>query len=271
VKGYIKMKIGVVGNGKLGSRLLQRDGFFPLKCDINRIQTIEKEINSVQPDLIVNLAAITSIDECERNYPKAIQVNVNGTSNLHKAFGDRVLTVSSDQVFNGKSCRNNEHSTPSPINNYGFTKVGAEAVSNIYGGKIIRLSRTVSIEDGDISDFLLRMYKGEQIYVPTFIYRNYIHRQFAVDGLEYFLLNYDKLPRIVHYAGLDNYSFYNFMLLVADEFGFDRQLVVQRREENPSYAPRPINGGFRVRLASSLKFPMYKIGDTVSRLLKETM
>ena len=265
------MKTGVVGHGKLGSLLLRRDGFFPLKCNLNKIDTIEKEVNSVQPDLIVNLAGISSIEECEKNYPKAIQVNVNGTSNLHKVFGDRVLTVSSDQVFDGTSCRNNEHSTLSPINNYGFTKVGAEAVSNINGGKIIRLSRTVSIEDDDISDFLLRMYKGEQIHVPTFIYRNYIHRQFVVDGIEYFSLNYDRIPRIVHYAGLDNYSFYNFMLLVADEFGFDRQLVVQRREDNPSYAPRPRNGGFRVRFAKSLKFPMYSINDTVSRLFKETL
>ena len=264
------MKIGVLGNGKLGSLLLRRDGFFPLKCNLNKIDTIEKEVNSVQPDLIVNLAGISSVEECEKNYPKAIQVNVNGTSNLHKVFGDRVLTVSSDHVFNGKSCRNTEYSTLAPINNYGFTKVGAEAVSNIYDGKIIRLSRTVSIEDGDISDWLLRMYKGEQIHVPTFIYRNFIHRQFAVDGIEYFSLNYDRLPRIVHYAGLDNYSFYNFMLLVADEFGFDRQLVVQRKEDNPSYAPRPMNGGFRVKLAKGLKFPMYSIGDTVSRLFKET-
>ena len=264
------MKIGVLGNGKLGSLLLQRDGFFPLKCNINQIKTIESEVNSVQPDLIVNLAGVSSVEECEKNYPKAIQTNVNGTENLHKVFGHRVLTVSSDHVFSGKSCRNNEWSTVSPVNNYGFTKIGAEAISYINGGKVIRLSRTVSIEDNDISEWLLMLYKGEKVYIPTFMYRNFIHRQFSVDGIEYFSKNYDELPWTVHYAGLDNYNFYNFILLVADEFGFDRQLVAPRKEDNPSYSPRPRNGGFSVKLAKKLKFPMYTISDTVSRMLKET-
>lgn len=266
----MKKRIGVVGgNGKLGSLLRAKDGFFPLDCDVTDLDSILVALDKVRPDLIVNASCISSIEACEADYKKAIKVNVHGTANLHKAFGAGVLSISSDHVFSGKSSRNSEKSYTEPVNNYGMTKLGQEVVAQVWDGKIIRLSRTVSIEDKDISDYLLALYKHEEIEVPTFLYRNFIHRQFAVDAIEYFANNFETMPNTVHYGGLDNYNFYNFMILVAEEFGFDPELVIPRKHNNPSYAPRPTNGGFSVKLAMKLNFPMYRIGDTVSRMAKE--
>ncbi|RPJ70856.1 MAG: NAD-dependent epimerase/dehydratase family protein, partial [Alphaproteobacteria bacterium] len=104
------MKIGVVGRGRLGSLLLQRDGFFSLKCDLTDQKSIWNAVESLAPDIIVNLAAISNLDDCEKDYNRAIKVNVDGTTNLHKVFGDKVVTFSTDHVFNGRSCRNKESS-----------------------------------------------------------------------------------------------------------------------------------------------------------------
>ena len=262
-------KYGVIGRGRLGSLLLQRDGFFSLKCDLTDQKSIWDAVEALTPDIIVNLAAISNLDECEKDYNCAIKVNVDGVTNLHKVFGDKVITFSTAHVFNGRSCRNKENSLVSPVNSYGFTKVGAEAISDAFGGKVIRFSRTVSIEDADISEWLLALYKDETINPPSFMYRNFIHRQFAIDGIVYFVENYDRMPHLIHYGGLDNCNFYTFMLLLAEKFGFDRNLIVPRKKDNPSYVPRPKNGDFSVSLAKKLGFPMYSVGNTVLRLANE--
>ncbi len=261
-------KIAVVGyKGKLGSLLVQRPNFVPLECDITDVADIQFGLDKAGGiDIIVNCASVSSITRCEDEYDEAIQVNVRGLDNLHHVFGDRVLNISSDHVFNGNFGEDEELPTeetdPDPINAYGFTKMGAEAVSQANEGKTIRLSRTVSWDDKDIA------IPKWLVEVPMFFYRNYIHRQFAVDGIEYFVNNYDRMPEIVHYAGTTNLSQYDFMEKLLEAVGIKSTLISPKTiySNDP---PRPQYGGFSVALAQSLGFPMYSVDDTVSKLVEE--
>lgn len=261
-------KIAVTGyTGKLGSLLVQRPNFVPLECDITDVADIQFWLDKAGGiDIIVNCASISSITKCEDNYDNAIQVNVRGLDNLHHVFGDRVLNISSDHVFNGNFGEDEELPTeetdPDPINAYGFTKMGAEAVSQANEGKTIRLSRTVSWDDKDIA---IPKWLTE---VPMFFYRNYIHRQFAVDGIEYFANNYDRMPEIVHYAGTTNLSQYDFMGKLLEAVGI-KSILISPKTIYSNDPPRPQYGGFSVALAQSLGFPMYSVDDTVSKLVKE--
>lgn len=272
----MKSKVNLVtGNGKLGQLLLKRPNFYFLDCDITNIDSIHEANGRTMPyedvGIVVNCAAISSIDECEKNYQTAIDVNVHGLANLHKVFGDRVLNIGSDQIFNGKfPFLQSENSKPDPVNNYGLTKLAAEQVSRVYGGKTIRLSRTVSLDDRDIAHYLAQIWAGEEVEVPTFLHRNYLHREFAVDGIEYFVNNYDKMPTVVNFGGLNNLSFYDFM----DKLNFYamphtlHHKVIGRRKDNGG-TPRPHYGGFKVDLAKKLGFPMRNVVDTVSKLGRE--
>lgn len=263
--------------GKLGSLLIQRDGFIPLDCDITDISSIMEaeyaiwgeEKNDV--DVVVNLAAISSIDECEEDYNKAIAVNVHGLSNLHKVFGERVLNISSDQVFSGKTLwLPREDTKPSPINNYGFTKMGAETVSKVFGGKTLRLSRTVAAMDLDIQNYLAEAVMGEQPKVPTFFSRNYVHREFAVDAIEYFVRNWDELDfSIINYGGTDHLTMFGFVTMLALEVGLPHGAIQRNRHYDNTLSPRPCNGGFKVSLAEELGFPMYSAMQTCKKLVEK--
>lgn len=260
---------GVVGNGKLGRLLLERPNFIFIDCDITNPSSIKE--NFVEVDVLVNCAGISSIDRCEDNQKLATEVNVRGNFYLHDVYGNKVLTISSDYVFPGSGSveEPKEDSLLSPVNHYGWTKVGAEAVSRVNGGKVIRLSRSVSIEDDDIARWLMALYRGEEIYVPSFFSRNYLTRKQAVDGLEFFVRNFSSMPDTVHYGSVDTVSMYAFMQFVAFEFGLDKRLVVENKEYNPNMTPRPLKGGFNTGLAKSLGFPMYYVWDVAKQLAKD--
>ena len=263
-------KIAVVGHhGKLGSLLVQKPNFVTLPCDVTDVNDVDFMLTQLGKlydiDLIINCAAISSIPECEENYDHAIAVNVRGLDNLHKVFGERVLNISSDYVFSGSLVDGElptEKTDPDPINAYGFTKMGAETVSIANEGKTLRLSRTVSWEDNDIHVSTIF-----PVYYPDFFYRNYIHREFMVDGIAYFATHYDTMPSLVNYAGTDNVSMWDFMVRMVGELGGDVDKVLKKKEYDPN-PPRLLHGGFSVELAKSLGFPMYSLDDTVSKLVE---
>lgn len=263
--------------GKLGRLLCGRSNFIGMDCDVtdpisidNSLETMRR--NGVYPEIIVNCAAISSIDACEDDEKKANLVNVRGLYNLHTVFGKKVLNISSDHVFSSIGPFDESYRlTPSssPVNYYGWSKLGAEKISMMDGGKTLRLSRSVSIEDGDISQYLMELYKGEEILVPNFIRRNYLPRDYIVNGIEYFVNNWDKMPQLVHYGAQDVSNFYEFMTILAKKFGLDANLVVPRTEYYDCMTPRPKGGGLKVDLSLRLGFPMYSVFDTCVKLAED--
>lgn len=272
----MKKKYGVIGsNGKIGALLVQRPDFVSIDCDITDINSIYEDAYRIWGeeadwDVIVNCAGISSIDECERNEDKAIAVNTRGVHNLHKVFGERVLTISSDHIFNGHTWwLPKEDTIPDPTNSYGWSKWGAEQASHMNGGKVIRLSRVVGLSDGDIETILYGLSTHQKVEVPSFFSRNYLHKEFVVDGIEYMVKNWDNMPQLVNYGGIENVTMYSFMRLLAIELGLDPKLVAKRTKYDDTLVPRPRKGGLNVNLAKSLGFPMYNISDTVSKLAWE--
>lgn len=271
----MKKQYGVIGyGGKIGSLLVQRPNFVPIGCDITDLKEVEALGDHIwkrmKLDVIVNCAAISSISECEQDYEKAIAVNVHGLTNLHRVFGDRVLNISTEQVFSGnEDFTPSENSDPDPINEYGLTKLAAESVSAVWGGKTIRLSRTVGITDPDISSYLFNLGNENQITVPDFFTRSYIHREFVADGIEYMVENWDRMPNLVHYSGAEVISMFSFVKKLAIAVGNDPRNVERRSQYDSSISPRPMRGGLNISLAQSLGFPIYDIADTVSKLAED--
>jgi len=99
-------------------------------CDITRPAVVAAAIENHRPDLVINAAAYTAVDEAERQPELAYAVNATGAGNVARAaqtMGVRVIHVSTDYVFDGIS-REPYHpeSAPNPINVYGGSKLGGE-------------------------------------------------------------------------------------------------------------------------------------------------
>lgn len=113
---------------------------------------VEKMIVECKPDVIVHAAALTNIDECERNREWADAVNVSATDHLTRAaqaVHAKLVYISTDAFFDGKpGQRFSEEAQPDPKNHYALTKFQSEQIvlsasrenlvvrTNIYGWNV---------------------------------------------------------------------------------------------------------------------------------------
>jgi dTDP-4-dehydrorhamnose reductase len=123
--------------GQLGVELLRTAppqfevvGLGHRECDITDPVQVDAAMATHRPDVVINGAAYTAVDEAERQPALAYAVNATGAGNVARAaqtVGARIIHVSTDYVFDGTS-REPYHpeSAPDPINVYGGSKLGGE-------------------------------------------------------------------------------------------------------------------------------------------------
>ncbi len=130
------MRIAITGaDGQLGRSLqetLTEDQVWALTHqdgDVTHPDIIER-IAGWEPDVVIQAAAMTDVDGCERNPDAAFRVNALGTRNVALACqhaGAAMLYVSTDYVFDGtKGEPYNEWDTPNPLSVYGASKLAGE-------------------------------------------------------------------------------------------------------------------------------------------------
>ena len=133
------MNVAVIGaNGQLGSDLVAAfsdagDTVAALThtdIEITNAESVSAALERVQPQVVVNTAAMHNVESCEREPEKAFAVNAIGAKNLASAArqaGAVLMHVSTDYVFDGsKGSPYVEEDAPRPLNAYGITKVAGE-------------------------------------------------------------------------------------------------------------------------------------------------
>ncbi|MFA6619330.1 MAG: NAD(P)-dependent oxidoreductase [Candidatus Neomarinimicrobiota bacterium] len=96
------------------------------EADITLASSILPFIKKYNPDVIVNTAAITDVDSCERNPRLADAVHNRGVRILSET-GVRLITISTDQVFyDGRGIPLTEKSPVMPVNEYSASKLKGE-------------------------------------------------------------------------------------------------------------------------------------------------
>ncbi|MFF1439077.1 dTDP-4-dehydrorhamnose reductase [Streptomyces sp. NPDC058295] len=98
--------------------------------DITRPGSVARAFAAHRPDLVVNCAAYTAVDDAETDEARALLVNGEGPRLLAAtcaAHGARLVHVSTDYVFDGAArAPYREDGPPSPRTAYGRTKLAGE-------------------------------------------------------------------------------------------------------------------------------------------------
>ena len=166
------MKILLFGGaGQLGFELTKRaaDLNFSVvspvisEVDISSLEQVRFIAQRLKPDLIINSAAYTAVDQAESNRDEAFRVNRDGARNVAmvaKELGSRLLYVSTDYVFDGEQGTPLTESDPTnPLGVYGASKLaGEQAVQEAYGAEAL-IVRTSSLHGQRGENFVHTMLK----------------------------------------------------------------------------------------------------------------
>jgi dTDP-4-dehydrorhamnose reductase len=100
------------------------------RLDLEAEETLFRTVSELAPDVIVNAAAYTAVDQAEDEPERAFRVNADGAAKLAaaaRAAAIPLIHISTDYVFDGKSSApyREDHPT-SPLNIYGSSKLAGE-------------------------------------------------------------------------------------------------------------------------------------------------
>ena len=102
------------------------------QLDITKYLSLEKKIDLVSPDFVINCAAYTNVDRAEFEKDKCQKINVEGAANVARAVlkaGANLIHISTASVFESQSDNLiKSNSDYSPANFYSETKVAAEQI-----------------------------------------------------------------------------------------------------------------------------------------------
>ncbi|MFH7320729.1 dTDP-4-dehydrorhamnose reductase [Desulfurivibrio sp. D14AmB] len=132
------MKVLITGaGGQAGSELRKTaPPRFELHCltrqqlDISDQVAVNQALAAIEPELIINAAAYTAVDQAEAEAKLAYAVNATGAGNLARAAAAakaRLLHISTDFVFAGDQATPYRPNAPTgPLNIYGQSKLAGE-------------------------------------------------------------------------------------------------------------------------------------------------
>lgn len=118
-------------------------------CDIQRIditdpRQVAEIFDHCKPEVVINCAAYTAVDACEKDQQGCMAVNAKGPENLArqcKNHNCRLLQISTDYVFDGNRpapSSYTETDLPNPLSMYGRSKLAGDlAVQSITDNHLI--------------------------------------------------------------------------------------------------------------------------------------
>ncbi|MEN8209246.1 MAG: SDR family oxidoreductase [Candidatus Fermentibacteria bacterium] len=119
--------------GQLGAALLKLLGSSAVGTDLPEVDITDPEsvraaVDRIDPQWIINCAAVVDVDLCQRKPDLAYSVNRDGVKSLAET-GRKLLTISTDHVFTGYKGQKEpflEGDETSPANIYGESKLLGE-------------------------------------------------------------------------------------------------------------------------------------------------
>lgn len=111
------------------------------KADLSDFDQACALIARVKPDCVINLAALTNVDLCEREPQKAYLINVAIVINVARAIREQaphchLVQISTDQVYDGEGPHAEAKVTVT--NTYAFSKIAAELAAASVPSTILR-------------------------------------------------------------------------------------------------------------------------------------
>lgn len=201
--------------------------------DISDQEDVESVLRFTKPDVIINTAAMTQVDDCETQRDACWKANVTAVEHLVRccqALHIHLVHVSTDFIFDGSHGPLDENETPNPVNYYGESKLAAEKViqDSSISWTILRTVLVFGItNDMSRSNIVLWVKKSleqqKSIQVVNDQWRTPTLAEDLAQGC--YLAARKKAKGIYNISGKDFLSPYDIAIKTADFFKLDKSLI----------------------------------------------
>jgi len=252
------MKILVTGsNGQLGSELRLLSKEFPQnnfiftdveELDITNPEKVDAFFRAEKPDVTINCAAYTAVDNAEKEFEKALLINASAAGFLAESVRNAnglLIHISTDYLFDGHSHRPYTETDPvNPESAYARSKAEGETSVMKSGAKAV-IIRTSWLYSGFGNNFVKTILKYskergslkvvfDQVGSPTYA------RDLAGAILAILPSIRDiKGQEVFHYSNEGVASWYDFAIAITQFAGIECKILPIETKDYPLPAKRP--------------------------------
>jgi len=244
------------------------------RLDITDAESIERLFEDFAPDVVINCAAMTQVDECEDNKEQCWLSNATSVELLAKAChknGARLIQVSTDFVFDGKKGPYREDARPNPISYYGRSKLAGENYARGAGMNNWAIVRTVLVygasekpaRDNFVTWLRTKLEGGDPVRIVTDQWRTPTYVVDLASAIER-IIRFRK-NGVFHISGRENMSIFEFANTISETLGLNTGLI--SKADSSSFtqkALRPAKSGFIILKAETeLGYRPHLTGDAI--------
>jgi dTDP-4-dehydrorhamnose reductase len=272
------MKVLVIGSdGQLGLEFQKISNsydslswfFSTIKTlDLLKLDFISSFLNDINPSVIINCAAYTSVDKAETESKLADIINHKAVNIISRWTSDnnkKLIHVSTDYVFDGLSNISlSENSKTNPVNEYGSSKLKGEiaCLKNDPNSIVIRTSWLYSSFGKNFVKTMIELMKknksvrvvNDQIGSPTYAY------DLAKVILKIIVNNKNK-SGLFHYSNEGELSWFEFARSIKELYNLDCEIIGVSTDEFKTLAKRPkysLLDKSKIKKTFNLEIPNYK-------------
>lgn len=241
-------------NGQLAKALSQFPNTINLgraEFDFCNLEKIRELFKDCKPEVVLNAAAFTHVDDAEKNSEEAYRINALAPKLIAKAcaeFGIPFVHISTDYVFDGnKNSAWKTDDQTNPLNVYGESKLRGEEYIRDSGCThiIVRTSWVFSSQGNNFVNTMLKLGKtnneisiiGDQYGCPT----SAEDLAESIVQMANALKEQPNLSGVYHYCGSPKTSWYEFADYIFKAARLDVKLRKISTVEYNSVALRPLN------------------------------
>ena len=223
------------------------------QMDVTSTEDVDKVISEHQPDIVINTAAMTHVDQCEEDVENCWRLNVKAVENLIdtcKKTGSFIIHLSTDFIFDGESGPYVEENLPNPLSKYAESKLESEKLleANEVRHAIVRTMLVYGIvHDMSRSNIILWVKKSleekKHIKVVNDQWRTPTLAEDLAKGCV--LIAKKKAEGVFHISGKDLLTPYEMAITTAEFFDLDKSLI--EKADGAMFtqaAKRPAKTGF---------------------------
>lgn len=226
--------------------------------DITKQNEVNEVLTRTKPDVVINTAAMTQVDQCESEKEKCWLNNVTAVSYLVdacKKINAHLVHVSTDFIFDGTHGPLDETEKPNPLSYYGQSKLEAEVIvqQSELSWAILRTVLVYGVtKDMSRSNIVLWVKKsledGKRINVVNDQWRTPTLAEDLAMGC--YLAATQKAKGIFNISGSEMMTPLDIALATADYFKLDKSLIHPTDSTQFTQpAKRPAKTGFIIEKA----------------------